>query len=297
MDRRHLDAGTPVENLHIEMRKTAGTRSRIVQLPGMFFGIGHDFRYRLRRKVLRRGQQKVGYIGKPRDRYHVLHVIDLHLVREQHGRDRIGRHVAYLQRVAIRPRARHFLDRENAERARLVIDDTGLAEDLAQLLAHDSRDDVGCGARTVRQDEPDRARRKFILRLGHARPASNAEDPEQHQGQFFHDLPLCHEAELALPAPLHDERQSVRSDFNLIHGLVKAGKTSRSLPRIEAGGSAAPATKTVHDGALRGGRRRRVSGCPGLGCGRRRGVVGLRGLAIRPAMLRLGRGIVRVPGP
>ena len=117
-------------------------------------------------------------VGQPRDHLHVAVVVDLHALRQQHGRQAIGRDVADHDGVAVGLGARHFLDGDDAGRAGLVLDQHVLAERFAELLGVVPRHRVGQPAGRVGDQHADRAVGIGALRERRARCEPN---PEQRQ--------------------------------------------------------------------------------------------------------------------
>ncbi len=125
------------------------------------------------------------------DRHHFLHVVEAHFRLIDDRRDRIGRHIADHQRRAVGRRLHHFLDRQHAEGAGLVLDIKLLAEAFAELIGEDARDDVGGPARPVRHDDLDRMRRILVRRLSRAprpRRRSTAQQAETLRTSYFPSL-------------------------------------------------------------------------------------------------------------
>ena len=103
---------------------------------------------------------------------------ELELVLVDNRRQRVGAGIADLKRVAVGRRLDHFLDGEDSEHARLVLDHEAVAGHLPHLLADDADRDVGRAARAERHHHPDRLRRILVLRL---RKAADANDESNEQ--------------------------------------------------------------------------------------------------------------------
>ena len=163
---------------------------------------------------------------------HVLLEVDLEFLLEQHRRDRIGRDVADHQRVAVGLRSRHFLDGEDAERARLVLDHELLAEAVFHLVAEQARRDVGAAARRIRHEDLHRLRRIFVLRQ--RRPADGERQRrQQQQCQSLHvslHAFMCSSIRLQ---PRRFRQHGVVGDF-LFDQRIEFGRRHRHRRDVEA---------------------------------------------------------------
>src|SRR5262249_17570590 len=88
---------------------------------------------------------------------------------------------------------RHFLERQDAEGAGLVLHHEGLAEALAQLLAEHARDDVGRAARRIGHEDAHRLARILVLSgrradTHHARGAQKDKGNSLHHGLLYVEL-------------------------------------------------------------------------------------------------------------
>ena len=130
---QQLDAGTPTEDLHIEMREAADAGAAVTHFAGILLGVGDHFGDRLGREIFSCGDQERRENGEPRHRDHALLEIDRELLLEQHRRNCVGRDIAHHHRITVRLGACHFLDGENTERARFALDHELLAEEVTLL--------------------------------------------------------------------------------------------------------------------------------------------------------------------
>src|SRR5262249_37448450 len=123
-------------------------------------------------------------LAQPRHQGDVLLVVDLEFLLVDDGREHIGAGIADLQRVAVGPRTRHFLDRKDAEGAGLIFDHHRLAENRPHMLADDAHDDIGGAARPKWHDDLDRLRGIFVLRGNLA--AAEGKEKYQQNAQALH---------------------------------------------------------------------------------------------------------------
>ena len=151
------------EEGHVIVRIAAGADRAVAQLARILLGVLDQLGNALDVEVGGGHDQEFGNIDDAGDCHDVLVVIR-QLRRRQHGRDRIGGHVADHQRVAIRLGIDHFIDGDDAVGAGLVLDHEGLSGDLPQLVAEDAGHDVGCAAGSIGHDDLHRLRRIFVLR-------------------------------------------------------------------------------------------------------------------------------------
>ncbi len=162
----HLDAGPLGERLHVVVVVAADADAGVAHLAGIGLGVGDELGIGLRREVLGGGGEHERDLAQPRHQDDLLVVVDLHFLLVDDGRQHVGAGIADLQRVAVGPRPRHFLDGDDAEGARLVLDHDRLAENRPHVLADDADDDVGGAARSERHHDLDRLRRILVLRRG-----------------------------------------------------------------------------------------------------------------------------------
>ncbi len=180
-DGGHVEiAGALGEIGHVIMRIAAVADRAVTQLTRILLGIVDQLGHAFDVEILGRRHQERGDIDGIGDGHHVLGVVDLHFRRVDDRRDGIGRHVADHQRVAVRRRVRHVLERDDAERAGLVLHVERLAEALAQLIGENAPDDVGRAARRVGHDDLDRLRRIFVRPPGR-RPRRPKDTPATRQ--------------------------------------------------------------------------------------------------------------------
>ena len=184
------------EDFGIDLLVAADAGAAVTDLAGVVAGIGEKVGKRLRRKVRRRREKEDRDVRQRGNDLHVALVIDFHFLREQDRRQRIGRDVADHEGVAVRPRAGHLLDRDDAGGARLVLHERVPAEALAQLFGIKTRNHVGQTAGRVRDDDADR------LRWIGLRPRPSCEDGEGTS--VDHGPPKA--AHFARPPPALSER-------------------------------------------------------------------------------------------
>jgi hypothetical protein len=98
-----------------------------------------------------------------RDERHRLKVAR-HVVRHFRDQriDRDGSQIADHERAAIRRLARGIFDPDRAVRARSVLDEHGLAPDLAKLLRNDPSHNVGRAAWRIREDHTELLGRRSL---------------------------------------------------------------------------------------------------------------------------------------
>ncbi len=102
----------------------------IAYLAGILLRIGDEFGEALGRKIRVVATMKAGTSATRATGVDVAVVVDGELLGVENRRDHVGVVVAEHQRVAVGPRTRHVLDREDAVGAGLVLDHEGLAERL-----------------------------------------------------------------------------------------------------------------------------------------------------------------------
>jgi len=106
----------------------------------------------------------VGHDGEERDRREILDRVEGHGL-EDRGVQGMGRDGAHKNGVAVGCRAGDRGRAEVAAGSGAVLDDDGLAQQLAHLLADEARDDVGRAACRERDDQRDRPARESRLRV------------------------------------------------------------------------------------------------------------------------------------
>ena len=125
-------------------------------LAGISFGVGDEFRQRLR-GVCRIHHHDEGGARDAGDRRDVADEIEIQFRVEAHIGN--GRRADQEQRVAVGGRASDRFGRDIGAGARAVLDDDLLAEPLRERLADDARDDVGRRAGGKADDQMHRPRR------------------------------------------------------------------------------------------------------------------------------------------
>ncbi len=186
---QELDAGALGEHLGVDLLIAADAGAAVADLARMRLGVGDEFGEGLGREVGRGRQEEHRHVGEPRHDLHVLAVVDLHLLGEQDRGQPVGRDIADHQRVAVGPRARHFLDRDDPGGAGLVLDHHALAERLAQLLGEQPRHHVGQAAGRIGHDDLDRLRRIGSLRGGAGRAERERKCGDEKPAEAPHSVP------------------------------------------------------------------------------------------------------------
>ena len=186
-ERGQVDAGLPLEKLHREVRRAAGTRRAVVDLAGTFFGERDEVLHAVR------GQRRVGH----EDEMHVDHLgnrregpqrVDSHLRKEVLVRRHVA-HRGHEERVAVGIGARRDLGADRAACAGTVLDHHRLAPEVGETRRKKTRHDVGAAARREGDDDPD-----GLVGKGVGHPDGQA---EQQREYFFH---RCEKSVI----PLHD---------------------------------------------------------------------------------------------
>jgi hypothetical protein len=218
MDRDHVEvAGLFGEERHVVMGVAAGADSAVAQLARVASCVIDQLGHRLRAEICRCRNQDSRNVDNVGNRHYVLVVVGKFRGRE-HGRDRIGGHVAQHQRVAVGSGADHLLDGNNAIGARLVLYDHGLPEDLAQLLAEDACHDVGRASGCVGHDDLDRLGRISVL-PGRLHDAGCTAPCERQQGDGEADR-----SHQSFPAP-----EATDSSRKRAHALIPCRPCEASL--------------------------------------------------------------------
>ena len=155
-----VGAGHALEQLAAQMDRGAVAARRHVQLARIRARVADQVGDVLDAGGLRLGRvhhQHVRHPGHHRDRRQVLERVEWHL-RIERRIDRLRADRAHQQRVAVGRRLRDEVGAEVAAGTRLVVDDEGLAERLAELRRERARQDVGGAAGRERHDDADRLR-------------------------------------------------------------------------------------------------------------------------------------------
>ena len=184
----HVEARALGEQRGVEMRIAADPDGAVAHLAGIGLGVSQQLGKGFWRKVLGGRGEERRHVVDPRHWHDILFIVDGELARKEDRRDRVGRHVTDHERVTVGSRSGHLLDCQDAEGARLVLDDERLAENAAHRLTEHAANDVGRPARSVRDEDLDRFGWIFVLRLCADEADRKAADRQGEHAWPLHDV-------------------------------------------------------------------------------------------------------------
>ncbi len=149
----HLDAGLEAQPLAEQVGDGGQARGAEIDLAGIGFAVGHELDKRARR------HRRMDGHDAPRRR-HARHGEEV-LLRIERDRLQVAGDADHRRRrgqegVAVRRLVLQVLGADHAGRARLVVEDDRLTEDLGRALDDDARRDVGGPARRIGDDDAQR---------------------------------------------------------------------------------------------------------------------------------------------